>query len=101
MEDTESSKAALNKVHKVFPFLSCLLPFLSQRNLCSFVSLCLIKNSVTLCLCVLNRINYGIGSRPSHFTSQSFGNPGVGELHPSHPAHIIATAVSKPPFPGI
>ena len=45
---------------------------------------------------------YSKGFRPSHFTFQlpSCGKPGLGWMLPSHPAHIIATAINRPPLPG-
>ena len=44
----------------------------------------------------------GMGFRPSHRTSHLplRGNPGFLSPHPSHPAHIRAMAVSRPPLPG-
>ena len=44
----------------------------------------------------------GIGFKPSQRTSHvpSCGKPGFFTWQPSQPAHINATAVSKPPLPG-
>ena len=46
--------------------------------------------------------NYGIMLKFSYCTFQLpfFGNPGDTPFDPSHPAAIMATAVSKPPFEG-
>lgn len=45
---------------------------------------------------------YGMGAKFSQTTSQfpSLGKPGLGVSLPSQPVAIMATAVSKPPFPG-
>lgn len=59
---------------------------------------CLIENNAFM----ISMGPYGIGLSPSQRTSQvpSFGNPGFGSSQPSHPAHIIPTASSRPPLPG-
>lgn len=45
---------------------------------------------------------YGSGFNPSHFTFQFplLGKPTFVVVLPSHPAHIIATDINKPPLPG-
>ena len=63
-EDTESSKAAYKdtmiSIRKaLWRLFKSLVVFVSKK-LCSFVSLCLIINSVPPCLCVLNK-NYSLG----------------------------------------
>lgn len=60
------------------------------------------RNSAIACHPSTESICHGKGLMPSHrtFHLPSCGNPGLGLVLPSHPAHIMATAIRSPPFPG-